>query len=478
MSAEHPRPDKHDHATLTTDTWAVHGGNRPDQTTGAIRTPIVMANSYLLPEDPTTLADDDPDLLVYTRESGANQLGLQAKLAANDHGDAASVFGTGMAALHAAFFTVLNPGDHAIVSNVVYVRTWGLFDSLLPAKLGIEVDFVDITDLEAVRAAVRPNTRLIHTEVIANPDLRVADIPSLARIAHSNDARLTVDSTFTPPPLARPLALGADLVIHSLTKYINGHGDAMGGAVIGSQHLIDQIKLGPMHHIGGAISPFNAWLIMRGSVTLPLRLRRHCENAHTIATFLAQDPRVSHVAYPASPTTPSTPAPPPNSPAATEAWSPSPSPARTSTVSASSTTCVSSPRRYPWATTRHSSPTSTTPKSERPALPRPSANTDSSDSQSASNPHGTSARTWMPPSPAHMALTADHAVAATPTQVTTMRPSPSPTPQNAAPATSDSCSVIRRGRNPGTHANWVRRPLGGTPRQSGTCRRTPVRMPA
>jgi methionine-gamma-lyase len=178
------------------------------------------------------------------------------------------------------------------------VRTWGLFESLLPAKLGIDVDFVDITDLEAVRAAVRPNTRLIHTEVIANPDLRVADIASLAQIAHSNDERLTVDSTFTPPPLARPLALGADLVIHSLTKYINGHGDAMGGAVIGGPRLIDQIKLGPMHHIGGAISPFNAWLIMRGSVTLPLRLRRHCQNALTIATFLAQDPRVSHVAYP------------------------------------------------------------------------------------------------------------------------------------------------------------------------------------
>jgi cystathionine beta-lyase/cystathionine gamma-synthase len=123
-----------------------------------------------------------------------------------------------------------------------------------------------------------------------------------------------------------------------LTKYINGHGDAMGGAVIGGPDLIDQIKLGPKHHIGGAISPFNAWLIMRGSVTLPLR--RHCQNAHTIATSLAQDPRVSHVAYPGlPPTTPSTPGPPPNSPAATEAWSPSPSPARTSTASASSTTC-------------------------------------------------------------------------------------------------------------------------------------------
>jgi cystathionine beta-lyase/cystathionine gamma-synthase len=145
---------------------------------------------------------------------------------------------------------------------------------------------------------VRPSTRLIHTEVIANPDLKVADIRAVASIAHDNDALLTVDSTFTPPPLMTPLDHGADLVIHSLTKYINGHGDAMGGAVIGSKTLIDQVKLGALHHAGGAIAPFNAWLIMRGSITLPLRLQRHCENAMAVATFLAHDPRVSHVAFP------------------------------------------------------------------------------------------------------------------------------------------------------------------------------------
>jgi cystathionine beta-lyase/cystathionine gamma-synthase len=295
------RPDKHNYTTLDEETWAVHGGNRPDETTGAIRTPIVMANSYRLPNDPTTIDDPEYDGLVYTRESGANQLGLQAKLAQLDHGEDAAVFGTGMAALHAAFFTVLNPGDHAIVSNVVYMRTWGLFDSLLPAKLGIEVDFVDITDLDTVRAAIRPNTRLIHTEVIANPDLRIAEITPLAEIAHANGALLTIDSTFTPPPLLRPLDLGADLVIHSLTKYYNGHGDAMGGAVIGARGLIDEIKSGPMHHVGGAIAPFNAWLIMRGSVTLPLRLQRHCENAQAIANFLAEDRRITHVSYPGLP---------------------------------------------------------------------------------------------------------------------------------------------------------------------------------
>ncbi len=303
-NAPRNRPDRRDYATLGDDSWAVHGGNRPDDTTGAIRTPIVMANSYRLPHDPASLDDSDPDALVYTRETGANQLGLQAKLAAIEHGEAAAAFATGMAALHAAFLALLNPGDHAIVSNVVYGRVFGLFSSLLPAKLGIEVDFVDITDLDAVRTAVRTNTRLIHTEAIANPDLRVAEIAPLAQIAHASGARLTVDSTFTPPPMLRPLDHGADLVIHSLTKYINGHGDAMGGAVIGDRSLIDEIKSGPMHHIGGAITPFNAWLIMRGSITLPLRLQRHCDNAHAFATFLAQDPRIAHIAYPGLPSDP------------------------------------------------------------------------------------------------------------------------------------------------------------------------------
>ena len=276
----------------------MHGGNRSDDTPGAIRTPIVMANSYLLPEDPTTIDDPGHDGLVYTREHGANQRGLEQKLARLDHGEAAAVFGTGMAALHGAFFTLLNPADHATVSNVVYMRVWGLFDSLLPAKLGIKVDFVDITDLDAVQAAVRPNTRLIHTEVIANPDLRVADVAALAGIAHAAGARLTVDSTFTPPPLLLPLDHGADLTIHSLTKYFNGHGDAMGGAVIGSAELVEDIRTGALHHVGGAISPFNAWLIMRGSVTLPMRLARQCATAQQIAEFLASDPRITCVSYP------------------------------------------------------------------------------------------------------------------------------------------------------------------------------------
>ena len=298
------RPDKHDPATLALQTQAVHCGNQADAGTGAIRTPIIMANSYTLPDDPFTLDPNNPDLLVYTRESGANQLGLQVKLAALEGGEDAVVLSSGVAALYAVFFTHLHAGDHVVVSDVTYSAVWRLFAELLPAKSGIEATFVDVTDLDAVRAAIRPTTRIIHTEVIANPTLKTADIRALADVAHAAGVLLTVDSTCTPPPLFRPLEHGADLVAHSLTKYINGHGDAMGGAVIGPQELIRPIKAEAMINVGAAISPFNAWLISRGSITLPLRLRQHLAGAQRVAEFLDRHPRVLHVAYPGLPSHP------------------------------------------------------------------------------------------------------------------------------------------------------------------------------
>lgn len=298
MSQSISRPIRNDPSTMSEQSWSIHGGNVADKTTGAIRTPIIMANSYQLPPDPTTIDDAGVDELIYAREAGANQLGLQTKLAALEHGEAAAVFGSGMAAMHAAAFNILHPGDHVLVSEVVYMGVRGLFEDVLPAKMGIDVDFVDITDPDAVRAKIRGNTKLVHTEVIGNPDLRVADISAIAEIAHAAGALLSVDSTFTPPPMFLPLQHGADLVIHSLTKYINGHGDATGGVVIGSSDLISKIKAVSMHHIGGNISPFNAWLIMRGSLTLPLRLKQHFATAKAIAEFLEADDRVAHVAYP------------------------------------------------------------------------------------------------------------------------------------------------------------------------------------
>jgi cystathionine beta-lyase/cystathionine gamma-synthase len=292
------RPDKHDAASVRTATWAVHGGNEVAPGSGAIRTPLVMANSYLLPDDPSQMSWSSSDHLIYTRNGGVNQRALEAKLSALDGGEEAAVFATGVAALHGVFFTLLCANDHVVVSDVTYEAVWRLFAELLPQRYGIEATFVDASDLEAVRAAIRPTTRLVHVETIANPTTRVADVSALASLAHTVGALLCVDATFTPPPLYRPLADGADLVVHSLTKYINGHGDAMGGAVIGDSELIARIRGDALVDVGGVISPFNAWLIMRGSVTLPLRLRQQLDSAQQIADFLRGDERVAFVAYP------------------------------------------------------------------------------------------------------------------------------------------------------------------------------------
>lgn len=292
------RPDKRDLQSMTFQTLSVHGGNHADAASGAIRTPIVMANSYALPEDPTGIDWSSTGTPLYTRNSGTNQLGLQEKLAALEGGEDAVVFASGVAALHAVFFSCLNSGDHAIIGDVTYAATWRLFKEILPVKYGIEATFVDSADLDAVRAAIRPNTRLIHTEVIANPTTKVSDVRAIARIAHDAGILFSVDSTFSPPPLYRPLEDGADFVVHSLTKYINGHGDSMGGAVIGSRELIAPIRGDAMVDVGGVISPFNAWLIMRGSVTLPLRLKQHMQSAELVAAFLEADSRVAFVAYP------------------------------------------------------------------------------------------------------------------------------------------------------------------------------------
>lgn len=304
MTSPHPgSPDRHNPDTLAESSAAIHAGNRNDLG-GAIRTPIVMANSYLLPDDPSTINWSGTDVALYTRNSGLNQIGLQQKLAAIEGAEDAVAFASGVAALHAVFFTTLDTGDHVIVTDIGYVALRRILGEFFPRKYGIEATFVDTSNLDAVRAAIRPNTKLIHTEAIANPTTRVADIAALADIAHASGALLSVDSTFSPPGVFRPLAHGADFVVHSLTKYINGHGDAMGGAVLGSRELLAAVRNDAMVDIGGVISPFNAWLISRGAVTLPLRLRQHSASAQVVAEFLESHPAVSRVDYPGLPSHP------------------------------------------------------------------------------------------------------------------------------------------------------------------------------
>ena len=279
-------------------TRAVHVGNEVDKETGAIRRPITMANSYALPYDPTDMNWSSADGNLYTRNGGANQKYLQEKLSSLEGGEDCVVLASGVAALSGLFFSLLQTGDHVIFSSVTYIAVYRLLNELFNNKFNVETTIVDTSDLEAVKAAIRPNTKLIHIETPGNPTLSISDIEEIAKIAHQNGALLSVDNTFASPYNQRPIELGADFVVESLTKYINGHGDAMGGAIIGKKEYLDIIRAQAQVNLGGTISPFNAWLIMRGAVTLPLRMQRHNDNALRIARWLEKQPDISFVAYP------------------------------------------------------------------------------------------------------------------------------------------------------------------------------------
>ena len=279
-------------------TRAVHTGNDVDEESGAIKRPITMANSYELPYDPTDMNWSSAGGNLYTRNGGTNQKYLQEKLASLEGGEDCIVLASGVAALSGLFFALLQKGDHVIFSSVTYIAVYRLLNELLNNKFGVETTIVDTSNPANVEAAIRPNTKLIHIETPGNPTLTISDIAAIAEIAHQHGALLSVDNTFASPYNQRPIEFGADFTIESLTKYINGHGDAMGGAIIGRTKYLDLIRAQSQINLGGVISPFNAWLIMRGSVTLPLRMRQHNENALAVAKWLEKQAGVSFVAYP------------------------------------------------------------------------------------------------------------------------------------------------------------------------------------
>jgi len=279
-------------------TRAIHVGNEPDPTTGAIEPPINMANSFLLPYDPSTMNWSASESNIYTRNGGVNQGLLEKKIANLEGGDDCVCLASGVTALSALFFTMLKKGDHVIFSKVTYIATYRIFNELWSDKWGIETSIVDCTDIEQIKKAIKPNTKLIHFETPGNPTLCICDIEAIVKLAHENGFKVSVDNTFSSPYNTRPIEYGVDYVVESLTKYINGHGDSMGGAIIGSHEDMEKIRYQAQVNIGGVISPFNAWLIMRGAVTFPLRMQVHNDNALAIAKWLEKQPCVSFVAYP------------------------------------------------------------------------------------------------------------------------------------------------------------------------------------
>ena len=283
-------------------TRAIHCGEGVDAETKAIRRPIVMANSFELNDTSETLPEsfdwNDPNAFNYPRSRHPNARSLEERLAGMEGGEDCVVSASGVAAISGAFFTLLSAGDHLISSRICYIGIHGFLVEHFAKRFGVELTLVDTTKPEEVRAALRPNTKLIHVETPSNPTTLVSDIAAIAAIAKEAGAIFTVDSTFSGLVMQKPLDLGADLVMHSLTKYINGHGDSLGGAVIGRKDLISQIRLTASVHLGATISPFTAWLIMRSAATLPLRMKQHGENAMALARFLEAHPKVKFVRYP------------------------------------------------------------------------------------------------------------------------------------------------------------------------------------
>ena len=280
-------------------TQAVHTGTDYDEETGAVRRPLHMANSYKLPDDLSQVNYSSTDLLMYSRNGSANQHWLEEKIAALHGAEDAIVLASGVGALHALFWTLLKTGDRVVYPKVSYMAVYRMFHELFNRKFGVETVMVDMTDLDAVRKAVTPGTRLVHIETPDNPTVGVTDIAAVAEIAHANGALLSVDNTFASPLNQKPLALGADFVVEALTKFLNGHGDAQGGAIISNDlETMDRIRYEAQVNVGAVISPFNAWQIFRGSVTFPLRMQRINESTQKIAEWLEQRENVTFVSYP------------------------------------------------------------------------------------------------------------------------------------------------------------------------------------
>ena len=280
-------------------TTAIHAGEQPDPVTGASAPNLVMSSTYVASEpagfSAHDLGDDSPFL--YGRWGNPTTRALEQKLAALEGTESCLCLASGMAAASAIFLTLLSAGDHVIVSDVSYAGVAELARDTLP-RFGIAVSLVDCSDPANVAAAMRPETRLVHCETPVNPILRLTDLRAIAEIAHQGGAKLSCDSTFASPIGLKSAALGVDYVMHSITKYIGGHGDAIGGAICGSRADIAALNLEAAIHHGGVLSPFNAWLIARGAATLPLRMRAHQDGALAVAQFLEQHPKVTRVMYP------------------------------------------------------------------------------------------------------------------------------------------------------------------------------------
>ena len=281
-------------------TKTIHGGYIKNEM-GALATPIYQTSTFIFDnadQGGNRFAGKE-DGYIYTRLGNPSNTPVEEKLALLEGAEACMSTASGMGAISSAFWTALRAGDHIVAADTLYGCTFALLSHGMP-RFGVEVTFVDTKDPQNVKDAMRPNTKVVYLETPANPTLDVADIRAISDIAHENEGCLVmVDNTFCTPYIQRPIEFGADVVIHSATKYLNGHGDVIAGFVVGTKEFIDQVRLfGVKDMTGAVLGPFDAFLIARGMKTLHIRMEKHCENAVKVAEFLRDHPAVDKVFYP------------------------------------------------------------------------------------------------------------------------------------------------------------------------------------
>lgn len=281
------------------DTIAIHGGEAIHDPHGALVAPLYQTSTFVFDnaaQGGHRFAGEEAGY-IYSRLGNPTVNQLEQRVAALEGMQAGAASATGMGAVAATMMAFLQQGDHVVASDAIYGCSYALFSHLFE-RFGVSVTFVDMTDLEATAAAFKHNTQLAFLESPANPHLKLVDIAKVSGICRRYQARLVVDNTFMTPLLQRPGELGADLVVHSATKYLNGHGDVVAGVVVGNQDDIDLIKLTTLKDMGATMSAHDAWLVLRGLKTLAVRMQRHCENAEKVVDFLASHPAIERLYFP------------------------------------------------------------------------------------------------------------------------------------------------------------------------------------
>ncbi|MFI7008934.1 cystathionine gamma-synthase [Streptomyces sp. NPDC050145] len=290
--------DTHNHsgsAPRGFETTAIHAGNTADPVTGAVVPPIYQVSTYK--QDGVGGLRGGYE---YSRSANPTRTALEENLAAIEGGRRGLAFASGLAAEDCLLRTLLSPGDHVVIPNDAYGGTFRLFDKVV-SRWGVEWSVADTGDVDAVRAAITPKTKAVWVETPSNPLLGITDIAAVAQVAHEAGAKLVVDNTFASPYLQQPLAFGADVVVHSLTKYMGGHSDVVGGALVVADSALGDELAYHQNAMGAVAGPFDSWLVLRGIKTLPVRMDRHSENATRVADMLTRHPRVTQVLYPGLP---------------------------------------------------------------------------------------------------------------------------------------------------------------------------------